>query len=434
MSQGLIQVNVRNPLIRLVLILVLVVAGVWSYFVVNWYLGNTFAEYFDPANSNFDIARLAVSMGPKDPLTHWRLAEVLQVDLSPAKQAEAIAEYQKAVDLSPNDYRFWTSLGIAYERLGEKEKAEQALKRAVDLAPSYAYPHWFLGNLYLRNARYDEAFAELRIAGKANPELQSQLFILAWQVYSTEPEAMKRAVGDSAADRAAFALYLLSQQHFDEGLRIWNDLSTEDKKANLGTGGEIIATLGKAFRFHDALKVWNDGAPDEYHTELDRVFDPGFEKPVSYGPNIVFGWQVVGSSQMQIGIDPEHSNSGSRSLKLVFQVRQNLEAVMVYQLLPVQPNTDYELEWYQSTDNLVSGSAPQIDVMDPTDNKVITASAKAPGGTNRWARASVSFKTDEKTEAVYVRIVRSSCATEEAPLCPIFGSIWYDDFSIKRRN
>jgi len=218
MSQGLIQVNVRNPLIRLVLILVLVVAGVWSYFVVNWYLGNTFAEYFDPANSNFDIARLAVSMAPKDPLTHWRLAEVLQVDLSPAKQAEAIAEYQKAVELSPNDYRFWTSLGIAYERMGEKEKAQQALQRAVDLAPSYAYPHWFLGNLYLRNARYDEAFSELRIAGKANPELQSQLFILAWQVYSSEPEAMKRAVGESAADRAAFALYSdLIPIHFVEG-------------------------------------------------------------------------------------------------------------------------------------------------------------------------------------------------------------------------
>jgi hypothetical protein len=434
MSQGLIQVNVRNPLIRLVLILVLVVAGVWSYFVVNWYLGNTFAEYFDPANSNFDIARLAVSMAPKDPLTHWRLAEVLQVDLSPAKQDEAIAEYRKAVELSPNDYRFWTSLGIAYERIGEKEKAQQALQRAVDLAPSYAYPHWFLGNLFLRNARYDEAFAELRIAGKANPELQSQLFILAWQVYSTEPEAMKRAVGDNAADRAAFALYLLSQQQFDEGLRKRNDLSTEDKKANLGTGGAIIATLGKAFRFHDALKVWNDSAPDEYHTELNSVFDPGFEKPVSYGPNIVFGWQVVGSSQMQIGIDPARSHSGSRSLKLVFQVRENLEAVMVYQLLPVQPNTEYELEWYQTTDNLVSGSAPQIDVMDPTDNKVITASAKAPVGTNRWDRASLAFKTADKTEAVYVRVVRTSCATEETPVCPIFGSIWYDDFSIKRRN
>jgi cytochrome c-type biogenesis protein CcmH/NrfG len=434
MSQGLIQVNVRNPVLRLALLLVLIVAGVWSYFVVKWYLGNTFAEYFDPAASNFDIAHLAVSMAPKDPLTHWRLAEVLQGDLSPEKQAEAIAEYEKAVNLSPNDYRFWTSLGIAYERMGDKEKARQALQRAVDLAPSYAYPHWFLGNLYLRNARYDEAFAELRFAGRANPEFQSQLFSLAWQVYSPDPEAMKRAVGDNAADRAAFALYLLSQQHYDEGLRIWNDLGTEDKKKNLNTASEIIATLRKAFRFHDALKVWNDSSPDEYHTKIDQVFDGGFEKPVSYGPEIVFGWQVNATSQMQIGIDPARSHSGSRSLKLVFQVRQNLEAVNVFQLVPVEPNAEYDLEWYLTTDNLVSGSTPQVDVLDLTDNKVIASSAKAPGGTNRWDRFTLSFKTSDRTEGVFLRVVRTSCATDETPVCPIFGSIWYDDFSIKRRN
>jgi hypothetical protein len=434
MSQGLIQVNVRNPVLRLVLLGVLIVAGVWSYFVVNWYLGNTFAEYFDPAATNFDIARLAVSMGPNDPLTHWRLAEVLQADLSPDKQAEAIAEYQKAVTLSPNDYRFWTSLGVAYERTGEKDKAQQALQRAVDLAPSYAYPHWFLGNLFLRNGRYDEAFAELRIAGKANAELQPQLFSLAWQVYGPEAEAMKRAVGESAADRAAFALYLISQQHYEEGLRIWNDLGTEDKKANLNTASEIIASLRKAFRFHDALKVWNDSSPDEYHTQIDQVFDDGFEKPVSYGPDIVFGWQVNASSQMQIGIDQARSHSGSRSLKLVFQVRQNLEAVNVFQLVPVQPNTEYEVEWYLTTDNLVSGSTPQVDVLDVTDNKVIASSPKAPGGTNRWERSSLTFKTSDRTEGVFVRVVRASCATEDTPVCPIFGSIWYDDFSIRRRN
>src|ERR1041385_6402279 len=54
------------------------------------------------------------------------------------------------------------ALGIAQEQAGDPAKAEQALKRAVALAPAYAYPHWYLGNLLLRNNRYDEAFAELQ--------------------------------------------------------------------------------------------------------------------------------------------------------------------------------------------------------------------------------------------------------------------------------
>jgi hypothetical protein len=37
-------------------------------------------------------------------------------------------------------------------------------------------------------------------------------------------------------------------------------------------------------------------------------------------------------------------------------------------------------------------------------------------------------------EAVILRIVRVSCSTEETPICPIYGSVWYDDFTFKRRN
>ena len=39
----------------------------------------------------------------------------------------------------------------------------------------------------------------------------------------------------------------------------------------------------------------------------------------------VFGWQVKGAPQMQIGIDPNKSHSGARSLRLTFHVRTNLE-------------------------------------------------------------------------------------------------------------
>jgi hypothetical protein len=46
----------------------------------------------------------------------------------------------------------------------------------------------------------------------------------------------------------------------------------------------------------------------------------------------------------------------------------------------------------------------------------------------------LSFKTGDKTEAVTIRIARPSCGTDEAPVCPIFGSVWYDDFSLQRRN
>jgi hypothetical protein len=75
-----------------------------------------------------------------------------------------------------------------------------------------------------------------------------------------------------------------------------------------------------------------------------------------------------------------------------------------------------------------------VQVFDATDGALLASSPQAPSGSNPWSRLNLSFKTAGKTEAITLRIVRVACADEEALICPIFGSIWYDDFSLKRRR
>jgi tetratricopeptide (TPR) repeat protein len=434
MPQELIHISVRRLPVRLLLIVLLLVAGAWSYFVVRWYLGNTLAEYFNTSENSLQVAHMAASMAPDDPLTHWRIAQVSEKVLPLNQQAQAIAEYEKAVSLSPQDYRFWMSLGRAYEQAGEPARAEQALKRAVELAPAYAYPRWYLGNLLLRNGRYDEAFAELRIAADADDELRPQQFSLVWAIYSNDPEQLKKAVGETSGARANFGLYLLTQKRFDDGLRLWNGLSAEEKKANKEAGESIITNLNNERRFHDALQVWNEITPEKYHTELGQIYDGSFEGATAYGPNPVFGWQVIGAPQMQVGIDTEKSYGGARSLRMSFNVRSNLETINVSQLIAVQPNTEYELGCYLSTERLETGSAPRLEIVDAATQAVLLQTSPAPNGTNDWNRVNLTFKTSATTQAVVLRIVRVSCSTEETPICPIFGSVWYDDFSFKRRS
>src|ERR1044071_1131488 len=232
MAQEVVHISVRKVPVRILLLLLLLAAGFWSYYVVRWYIGNTLAEYFSPTDSTLDVAKMAEAMAPNDPLTHWRIAQVSQKKLPLDQQAPAIAEYEKAVSLSPYDYRLWMSLGTAQEQSGDPVKAELALKQAVTLAPSYAYPRWFLGNLYLRNGRYNDAFAELRRAAEADPELLPQLFNLSWEIYKADPEALKNSVGQDSGVRAKFALYLLSQKRFDDGMRLWYGLTIEEKTKN----------------------------------------------------------------------------------------------------------------------------------------------------------------------------------------------------------
>jgi len=434
MAHEIAHISVRKLPVKILLILLLLAAFVWSYFVVRWYLGNTLAEYFDPSEGTLDAAHLAARLAPDDPLAHWRIAQVSQKILPLDQQVGAIAEYEKAVSLSPNDYRFWMTLGTAQEQVGNPAQAELALKRAVALAPAYAYPHWYLGNLYLRNGRYDEAFAELRLASQADIELLPQLFNLVWEIYSNDPDALKTAVGESSPARANFALYLLGRDRADEGLRLWNVLTAEEKRANKDVGEQIIRNLITKLRYHDALQVWNDIMSEKFHMEIDQIFDGSFEEPVAYAGDTIFGWYVKGAPMMQIGIDPNKSHSGERSLRLAFQVRTNIQDLNASQLIAVNPNKEYDFGFYVATDKLETGAAPQIQIVDANTGEALAQSTMAPTGTNDWQANNFSFKTKDKTQAIMLKVVRFTCTNEDNPICPIFGSVWYDDFTLKRRN
>lgn len=426
------QIKASAPL-KAIATLTVVLALFASWFVVRWYLGNTIAEYFHPEDHRLETAQMAVGLAPNDPLPHWRLGNLVQKELPPDQISLVVAEYEKAVALSPSDYRFWMDFGSALEQAGDFEKAEKALREAVKLAPSYAYPHWYLGNLLIRTDRYTEGFAELLLASEANDQFQPQLFNLAWQVNKGDFDALRAAVGNAPGMRAMFAKYLVERNRYDEGLRLWNTLTETEKRESRFAADPMISSLITNQRYHTAMQIWNEVAPGpSYHAEAGHILDRGFEDNLAHGPGAVFGWQVQSNSQTQIGIDAGQGHTGSRSLRVYFQVRTHVDVINVSQLVPVEPNTQYDLECYVKTERLESASTPSVVIANAADDAVLAGSASAPSGSNGWQPISLSFKTGPKTEAVRVKILRSSCP--ESPVCPIFGTVWYDDFDLKSRK
>jgi tetratricopeptide (TPR) repeat protein len=388
------------------------------------------AEYFQPEENRLQTAQMAVSLAPSDPLPRWRLGYLLETEFPPDQIPIAVAEYEKSVALSPNDYRCWMHFGKALEQAGESDRAEKALREAVRLAPSYALPRWYLGNLLMRTDRYPEGFAELRRASEANAEFRSQLFNTAWQVHKDNFEELKTAIGNTPEMRAHFSSYLLARSRFDEGLRLWNTLSESEKREKRDVAYEIIKSLVSVKQFNRALEVWNGIAPSPlYAAQTGRIMDASFEDNIAHGKGAVFGWQVQSLSQIQMGIDPNIGHTGNRSLRMIFQVRSHLDSINVSQLVPVTPNTNYDFECYVRTERLESASMPVVAVLDATEGSYLATSAGAPSGNNNWQRIGLSFKSGPKTEAITIKVDRSPCP--DSPVCPIFGTVWYDDFDLK---
>jgi tetratricopeptide (TPR) repeat protein len=433
MASELIQIDARKPLARALVIFLIILSFLWAFFVVRWYLGNTVAEYMNPEENGEQMAQLAVRLAPNDPLAHWRLGDFTEKNLPPEQIGDAVSEYEKATSLAPHDYRFWLSFGRALEQAGETDRAEAALRRAVALAPSYAYPRWYLGNLLLRGDRLTEGLSELQQASEANPELRPQLFNMAWEVFKDDFESMKSAVGKTSEARAQFSLYLVGRGQFEQGMRLWTSLSEAEKKANRETGEAIVTALVTAGQYHGAVEIWNQIAPDINHRAvIGEMFDGSFESGAAHGASSVFSWQVKSQPQAQIVIDPNVGHNSSRSLRFVFQVRAKLDSIDVSQLVPVEPNTDYDFECYLKTNRLDSAGTLFLTVNDAADGTALVTSPTSPSGTNDWQRLALNFKTGPKTQGIRLRINRAGCGDE--PVCPIFGTIWYDDFNLKPRS
>lgn len=425
-------ITVRQPLLRMLLVVPVILALLFSWYAVRWYLGNFVAEFAPRMEEGqLEAAQAAMRLAPDDPWTHGAVASIKKNSLLPEELADAVHHYEEAVRLSPNDYRFWLELGRAREQSGDRAGGEKALRRAVELAPSYAYPRWYLGNLLLRAGQGEEAFKELQRAAEAEQALRPQLFNVAWTLYGQNIEEIKKAVGDSPAARAEFAAYLMGRQRAEDALGLWASLRPEERREQRAAGEGLVKSLLEQKRYRAALSVMTDINPEANSTKAEQFINGGFEENVEAAGTNVFNWQIKSDPQAQIAIDGSTRRSGARSLRILFKAATALSFQNIAQLLVVEPAAEYRFECYVRAEDLKSGGTPRIEIIDARDGSTVLAtSTPVEAGTHDWQPVTLTFKTPPQTEAVLVRVGRASCGS--AAVCPIFGMVWYDDFNLQR--
>jgi tetratricopeptide (TPR) repeat protein len=415
---------------RWLLLLPAVCAILGSWFAVRWYVGNTVAEYAPAVeNGGIDMARMAARWAPGDPFTHWRLASLEEKVFNANNLADAVREYQLAVILSPNDYRYWMELGRSLEVSGDIAGGEKALQRAVDLAPAYSHPRWQYGNLLVREGKLDEAFVQLARAAEADQEMRRPVFSLAWQVFNGDVDKITTAACPSAAVRIEFATYLIGRAKVDDAMRVWRTINPAERKAQPDLDEAFKKALMESKHFRAVFEVMRETDLDPQGPAPEQFWNGGFERDIELTREKSFYWLINSRPQARVGIDTT-AHSGRGGLRIVFKSPNNLDTIEVAQAIVVTPGTQYRLECFLRTQELISGATPLISILDAANNAELISSAPAPSGTNGWQRITLDFKTSPKSDGIIVRLSRGSCG--ENQVCPIFGTIWYDDFSLQR--
>jgi hypothetical protein len=424
MSDQLTLVNVDAPWRRALLLVpaVLALAGLWV--AGRWFIGDTLANY--PPNEQF--ARAAERLAPADPQAQFTIGVYTRRSFEPAALEETVRRFERATALSPHDYRLWMELGRAREQAGDAAGGELALRRARELAPNYVMPRWYLGNLLLRAGREGEAFVELRGAAESDTTLRGPIFASVWSIFGGDVGRVTAAIAGSPPVRGELVKYLIGQDRTDDALKLWATLSPADRRAQRAAGDALVEALLGGKRINAALSVYREAAAEGARVAAGQVTNGGFEDDAA--GKRAFEWSVTPVAQAQTGVDPNVRHAGARSLRVSFNAPSSIQYANVTQLVAVEPGARYRLEFYVRTESLKTAESLVVEVVGAKQGgAALAASAPAPAGTNDWRQVAVEFNAPADADGVVLVIRRQPCKDE---VCPIFGRIWYDDFSLQR--
>jgi Flp pilus assembly protein TadD len=150
--------------------------------------------------------------------------------------ANAVAAYQKALQLNPEFFTAWSNLGITWGRLRDHPKAIEALRQAIAINPEYVNAWYSLGNIYGATEKTDQAIEAHKQVLRINPE-----HVGAWRgiglgygmnrQYEKAISAYQQVVRLAPADADSWMMlgvnYALTKQR-DKVIEVYKHLKTLD--------------------------------------------------------------------------------------------------------------------------------------------------------------------------------------------------------------
>lgn len=86
------------------------------------------------------------------------------------RSPEAVAEFQRTIDMDPLNTEAYGKLGAAYQSLGRLEDAEAAYRKAIELRPDYFVSYMQAAAFYVNRGRYKDAETTYRKVIELVPE------------------------------------------------------------------------------------------------------------------------------------------------------------------------------------------------------------------------------------------------------------------------
>jgi tetratricopeptide (TPR) repeat protein len=133
----------------------------------------------------------ALEKVPNQPLIIARVGEAY---LKLGKNEEALANYKKAIELDPRDPSLYTNMGVALVKMGKTAESQEAFKKAASMNPAAAAQNfYYLGVTMVNSGKMAEAAEVFKQSIAADPNFAEAYYRLGIAL-SGNPETIPAAI------------------------------------------------------------------------------------------------------------------------------------------------------------------------------------------------------------------------------------------------
>ena len=335
----------------------------------------SYADWLYRQNTTGDVKE-AVRLDPRNGRYRAWLAELLDNE-----GEDAASEWAAAARLNPMDSRVWIREGLNAEGQGRLAEAERLYLHAAEI-DRLLEPRWTLMNFYFRTGDGDGFWRWAREAFAISYGDRKPLFDLCWRVRQDASFIESRALPANYAVQLQFMNFLLAKGRLEDAAGVAGRIAGEAPAADARAFEQCVEQLLSGGRPAAALKLWNSLCVRRMiaRAKLDAaagvsLTDGGFEyEPAGLG----FDWRVGAAP----GVAAIWMNDPHR-MRFTFSGKEPDQAVLLSQVIPVDPASRYELRFEYRTWGIAPGTGIRVRGFGGTTPDL---------SSEDWARQSLRFE------------------------------------------
>jgi tetratricopeptide (TPR) repeat protein len=342
-------------------------------------------------------------------------------------RAAAIPSLSKAVTLNPNIGRYWFDLASAYQVTGNVDRANEAVRAALEAEPGNPEVATEAAQYFLATGDRDRALSLFRQALVQNPQAAEAILPVCWRETGDASLLLAKLIPESPELQLAFLEMLAGQKETDAANQVWQHLVASNKSFDPKLSFFYFDYLLKQQEGAGFDRAWHElaGLSPNLQTYLPNdnlIVNAGFEQPLL---NAGFDWRHEPADHITAGIDDNVAHSGTHSLSLSYDGNPAYDAGW-RQFVPVQSNADYEFSAWIRSENVTSSSGPRIVIADAYSGAGLLVTDDVLD-THPWQEIKGSLRVPAGTELLTVKIIRAPADTR------IRGRVWIDDLRLVKR-